>query len=305
MKLTSSFLSYLRYEKRYSPHTCQAYQSDLKQFRLYLDNNGFEELPLVSVENTQIRSYIVYLLQKDNSPSSIHRKASTLKSFYKFLLREQHIQQTPLNGVFLPKKGERLPQFIQQDKIERLLEEDFFPDGFAGARDRALIDLLYGTGIRRNELIQLKIPDLNLKHLHISVKGKGNKVRKIPIFTTLADVLQAYLIARTESFPNNTHNFVFVTDKGKQLYPKFVYNKVKHYLSFITTAEKRSPHILRHSFATHLANNGADLNAVKELLGHSSLAATQRYLHNSIDRLKQVYQKAHPKAKDSSKKSNN
>lgn len=305
MELTSSFLSYLRHEKRYSSHTCQAYQNDLKQFRDFLNDNGFDKLLLISVENTQIRSYIVYLLQKDNSPSSIHRKASTLKSFYKFLLRDGHIQQTPLHGVFLPKKGERLPQFIQQDKIEHLLDEDFFPEGFAGARDRALIDLLYGTGIRRSELIQLTINDLDFHKSNISVKGKGNKVRKIPIFSTLVEVLQNYLKTRSEVFPNCAHNFVFVTDKGKQLYPKFVYNKVRHYLSFVTTAEKRSPHVLRHSFATHLANNGADLNAVKELLGHSSLAATQRYLHNSVERLKQIYQKAHPKAKDSSKKSDN
>ncbi|MCP4441157.1 MAG: tyrosine-type recombinase/integrase [Aureispira sp.] len=296
----AAFLKHLQFEKRYSKHTCIAYQTDLEQFKDYLDRT-YDLQNLLEVQSMHIRSWTVSLMQLELSPTSIHRKISTLKTFYKFLLTNGDISQTPLNRVFLPKKGDRLPAFVEQGKLDTLFNELEFPVGFGGLRDNLLVDLLYSTGIRRSELINLKCIDIDQHKNTIKVTGKGNKIRLIPIHKDLKNLIVEYIEERKSTFPDAAHDYLLVTDKGKQLYPKFVYNKVTHYLSFVTTAQKKSPHVLRHSFATHLSNNGADLNAIKELLGHANLAATQLYTHNSIETLKKAYEQAHPTAKDKNK----
>lgn len=299
MKL-AAFLRYLEYEKRYSKHTCIAYKTDLEQFKAYLART-YELQNLLEVESMHIRSWTVSLMQAEIAPTSIHRKISSLKTFYKFLLTNGDISQTPLSRVFLPKKSERLPAFVEESKLDRLFNDLEFPVGFGGLRDNLLVDLLYSTGMRRSELINLKDTDVDQHRNTVRVTGKGNKIRLIPIGKELKELIVSYIEERKTTFPETIHGYLLVTDKGKQLYPKFVYNKVTHYLSFVTTAQKKSPHVLRHSFATHLSNNGADLNAIKELLGHSNLAATQLYTHNSIETLKKAYEQAHPTAKDKNK----
>jgi len=202
-----------------------------------------------------------------------------------------------MQKVIAPKVGKRLPVVVPVERLEFLFNQVEFGNDFKGIRDKTMLELLYQTGIRRSELMNLTYQDANLETLTIKVMGKGNKERLIPISRKLGETIQAYMTIRNATFPLELFNVLFVTEKGKKMYPKKVYAIVKHYLSLITTEEQRSPHVLRHSFATHLSNNGADLNAIKELLGHSSLAATQVYTHNSIERLKQIYQQAHPKAK--------
>ena len=260
-----SFIQYLQYEKRYSEHTVQSYKTDLEQF-LHFIKTQYELESWTAVQSTELRSWVVSLLQAGLAATSIHRKASSLKSFYKYLRQRGHITHNPMLNVHLPKKGERLPVVIEEHRMDVLFEQLKFPDGFEGLRDRLLLDLLYSTGMR-------------------------------PILPQLALLIAEYKATFQSIFPNVDHNRVFVTDNGSQLYPKFVYNKVKKYLSAITTATKKSPHVLRHSFATHLSNHGAELNAIKDLLGHSSLASTQIYTHTSIEKLKKVYENAHPKAK--------
>ena len=233
------------------------------------------------------------------SPKSINRKLSTLKSLFQFLLKKEKIEIDPMLKVVSPKTGKRLPAFVEEQKMDSLLEDITFPEGFKGLRDKLVLEILYQTGIRRSELIHLQISDIDFQNQLIKVLGKGNKERLIPINRQLRLLINDYLALRKTTFPDLLEiGQLMLTDKGKPMYPKFVYNLVKKYLSYVTTQEHRSPHILRHSFATHLSNNGADLNAIKELLGHSSLAATQIYTHNTIDRLKEIYQQAHPKAKN-------
>jgi len=213
-------------------------------------------------------------------------------------MKKGKLEKDPMLKVITPKVGKRLPVFVEEAPLQRLLEDVSFGNDFIGLRDRLIMDLFYQTGIRRSELIQLQISDIDFEGQAIKVLGKGNKERLIPINRDIRLQIENYLALRKTTFPNILElGQLFLTKKGKPLYPKLVYNLVKKYLSIVTTQEARSPHILRHSFATHLSNNGADLNAIKELLGHSSLAATQVYTHNSIERLKQIYQQAHPKAK--------
>lgn len=294
--MLNSFLQYIQHEKRYSAHTVQSYKTDLEQFSHFLKEQ-YELEALATAQSTHLRSWVVSLLQAGLAASSIHRKASSLKSFYKFLRQRGHISHNPLLNVYLPKKGERLPAFVEETRMEALFERICFPEGFEGLRDRLLLDLLYSTGMRRSELIGLTWEDIDRGNHSLRIKGKGNKMRLVPILPHLELLLNQYQSEFQTLFPKITHPFVLVTDEGKALYPKFVYNKVKKYLSTITTATKKSPHVLRHSFATHLSNNGAELNAIKDLLGHSSLASTQIYTHTSIENLKKVYEKAHPKAK--------
>jgi integrase/recombinase XerC len=298
--MIDSFLHYLQFEKRYAAHTLISYKNDLEQFQSFLlqqyDLSDFSE-----VKNTLIRSWVVYLLQGKAASSSIHRKISALKSFYKFLRQENKLKINPLVGVHLPKKGERLPHFIEENKMDRLLSDIQFPEGYEGDRDYLLIDLLYSTGMRRSELISLQWKDVDFHSQSIRVIGKGSKMRIIPLLPHIIDHLKSFRESQLELFPEAHPIFVITTDRGEQLYPKFVYNKVTQYLSTVTTMGKKSPHVLRHSFATHLSNKGADLNAIKDLLGHSSLASTQVYTHTSIENLKKVYDAAHPK----SKKNNN
>lgn len=292
-----AFVHYLRYEKRYSEATVQAYERDWQQFWAFAEQQ-YELSDWADLRSIHLRSWVVQLMQAQLSASSIHRKISTLKTYHKFLCSTERLSNRPFPTVLLPKKQERLPTFVESDDLIRLHEQLSFAEGYVGWRDFLLLELLYSTGMRRSELIQLTWEQVVLQDRHLKVLGKGKKTRLIPFGGSLAQVLEQYRNIQEETFgPITGGDYVLYTDKGKPLYPKFVYNKVRHYLSGVTTVQKRSPHVLRHSFATHLLNNGADLNAVKELLGHASLASTQIYTHNSIEELKKVYQQAHPKAK--------
>ena len=296
MELTV-FLNYLEYEKRYSKHTIVAYKHDLEQFLAFLLLN-YETTEWSKIKSMHMRSWVVQLMQQNLSATTIHRKISSLKTYHKFLLIRQSIPVSVFPHVLLPKKAERLPVYVEETQLAKLQTDICFPEGFAGLRDYLLLETLYVTGMRRSELIALEWGDVNMQSGHLKVVGKGNKMRLIPFSDELKTTFLKYRSFVKEEFPELGIEFILLTDKGKQMYPKFVYNKVNRYLSLVTTSKKRSPHILRHSFATHLSNNGADLNAIKELLGHANLAATQIYTHNSIEQLKKVYEQAHPKAKN-------
>lgn len=297
MRMTrNSFLKYLEYEKRYSPNTLIAYENDLKQFSEYMESvYGIGDT--VQTEFMHVRSWIVELMSESVSTRSINRKLSTLKSYFKYLQKREFIDTNPMQKVIAPKAGKKLPVFLNSKQTEQLFSQIEFEDSFSGIRDRLILELLYATGMRRAELIFLKISDIDFKANRLTVLGKGNKERIIPFGGALKDVLFSYIEQRKLSFPQIATNKLILTNKGVPVYPKLVYNTVKKYLSQVTTLDKRSPHVLRHTFATHLMDKGADLNAVKELLGHSSLAATQVYTHNSIEKLKRAYKQAHPKAK--------
>lgn len=291
------FLEYLSYEKRFSPHTVTAYKTDLKQFSTYLTQQ-YELQDWNEVRALYIRSWMVSLLDEGQSERTINRKLSSLKTFFKFLLRSEVITENPMAKVLAPKVGKRLPTFVREDNLEQLMNGVVeFPPSFEGIRDQTILQLFYTTGIRRAELLNLTASSIHWEAGQLKVKGKGGKERLIPLLPEVQAQLRAYVEVRVDTWPESTEAALFLTNRGTKVYPKYVYNIVKRYLSQVTTLEKKSPHVLRHSFATHLANNGADLNAIKELLGHSSLAATQVYTHNSIERLKEVYQQAHPRGK--------
>lgn len=292
--MIESFLKYIEFEKRYSKHTVSSYKIDLEQFNVFLSDLD-PQLNLHLVTYPHIRSWIISLVEDGISPSSINRKMASLRSYYKFLNKSGILKKDPTLQLKALKTSKRLPQFAQEAEMERLFDLVKFGNDFSGLRDWLLLELLYATGMRRSELIALKISSINLGKGQIKVLGKRNKERIIPLNKEVEELLQKYLQMRNEAY-GNVNNFLLLTDKGDPLYEGFVYRKVKKYLGATTSLEKKSPHILRHTFATHLLNNGADLNAVKELLGHSSLAATQVYTHNSLDKLKKVFEQAHPKA---------
>jgi integrase/recombinase XerC len=289
-----SFLSFLQHEKRYSSKTLIAYQTDLIQFTDFLQIQYHTDNP-TGATHFMVRAFIINLIEQGVTPRSVNRKISALKSFYKFLKKRELVSVNPMQKVISPKTSKRLPEYIEQKPMQLLLGHDLFTYDFAGQRDKLIIELFYNTGIRRDELIHLKISDINLSQKTLKVLGKGNKERIIPFDQKLADIIKHYTELRKEVATTETP-YLLLSDRGEKLYPKLVYNKVKHYLSMVTTADKRSPHVLRHTFATHLTNEGADLNAIKELLGHTSLAATQVYTHNNIQKLKDIYKKSHPKA---------
>ena len=289
-----SFHSYIEYERRYSRHTLEAYGHDLEQFGTYLKAEyGKEEVELAS--HLEIRSWIVQMMEQQITPRSINRKLSTLKSFFKFLIRKGIVKKSPLSKVLAPKTSKRLPVFVEKSGIERLLTDIEFPDSFEGARDKMILDLFYGTGMRRSELNNLRETDIDSYNAQIKVLGKGNKERIIPIQPQLRTALKEYIDLKNQSAAHPSV-YLFINKEGKLLNPSNIYQIVKKYLNLVTTIDKKSPHVLRHTYATHLMNNGADINAVKELLGHASLAATQVYTHNTIDKLKNIYKQAHPKA---------
>lgn len=292
-----AFFQYLQYEKRVSSHTLTAYTKDLEQFFDYL-KTAYDDLPITDVTHIQIRSWIVHQLNIGITPRSINRKLSTLKTYIKFLQKNKFIEHNPMLKVIAPKTGKRLPVFVHEHQMERLFELVDFGTDYNGQRDLLVMDMFYSTGMRQSELINLTIDDIDFSNNYFKVLGKGNKERLIPFSLDFRKSLKQYLYLRYQTFPDTSSREIFLTNKGKKLYPKLVYNLVKKYLSLVTTVEQRSPHVLRHSFATHLSNNGADLNAIKELLGHANLSATQIYTHNSMDQLRKVYEQAHPKAKE-------
>jgi integrase/recombinase XerC len=289
----NAFLSYLQFEKRYSVHTITAYSNDLLQFFDFIESQ-YDKFELEQVTGTMVRTWLASLKEATLTSKSLNRKISTLKSFFKFQMQTGVLIKSPMDTVTSPKMNKRLPAFVAENDIEQLLLNLSYAEGWKGFTEKMVIQLFYSTGMRLSELIQCKQVNVDLSKQQIKVLGKGNKERILPISASLAAELKKYIQqkpAQAEGVPN-----LFVTEKGQPLQPRAVYSFVKFYLSQVTTLQKKSPHILRHSFATHLMNNGADLNAVKELLGHSSLAATQVYTHNTIEKLKEVFAKAHPKA---------
>ena len=292
----SNFLKYLKYEKRCSQLTLNAYKKDIEQFADFLKSEyQIEDLSIV--EHRQVRYWVIALIQQSYKASSVTRKLRSISSFYNFLQKREYVSKNPCIGVQVPKIPHRLPSFIEEDKIQTLLHNVSDSESIKEVRNQLVLELLYGTGMRRFELIGLTIQSLDFANQQIKVLGKGNKQRLLPIGQELQRLLKRYLRLRAECFPNNQEKTLLLTNKGKPIYPKFVYNLVAKNLSPVVTNTRKSPHVLRHSFATNLLNNGADLYAVKELLGHSSLAATQIYTHNTIEKLKSAYQQAHPRKK--------
>jgi integrase/recombinase XerC len=295
MSHKESFLQYLQIEKRYSAHTVRSYANDLDQFFLFLTLQGQPDDPL-SVTSHDIRAWIVSMLDNNYSAVSVHRKISCLRVFYRYLRKEGVLKSDPLDKVSLPKRKKSLPVFVEEGAMDNLLDEYSFGEGFAGMRDRSIIEMLYLTGMRRAELIGLHDADVDLAEGSVKVTGKRNKQRIIPIVKSFADSLREYMKLRNSEIETVSEGWFFVTDKGNKLYDKYVYNIVNRYLTMVTTIEKKSPHILRHTFATHMLNRGADLNSIKEFLGHANLSATQIYTHNTFEKLKIIYKQAHPRA---------
>ena len=292
-----AFIEYLSYEKRASKLTVDAYQRDLRQFFTHIEKEqGISALKEVTTE--VIRAWILTLLEDEQvSARSVNRKISALRAFYRYEMKQQRIEHDPTAALQSPKFKGQLPEYVDQHDMEKLFNDELFTDNFEGKRDRLVLEMLYATGIRLSELLNLHRDDLNLEGKTIKVLGKRNKERIIPFGNQLLEILTSYLNFYENNFAEaNGNYYIFVTANGKQLYPKAVYRIVHKYLEMVTTISKKSPHVIRHTFATHLLNNGADLNAIKELLGHSSLSATQVYTHNSIEQLKSIYKQAHPRA---------
>ena len=289
------FLDYLSFQKRYSNHTIVSYKNDLNVFFDFMLIQ-FGETQLPEIKPTFIRSWLAELKQGGMESKSINRKISTLKSFFKYQLRQQTILVSPMTAIISPKVNKRLPQFVDKKDMTTLLQHVEFPDTWAGKTDELILELFYNTGMRQAELTGLKETAVSKNNGTIKVLGKGNKERIIPVSNQLMHKMEEYMAGKRKLLTAFDKDVLLVTASGKKLYPRYVYNTVNKYLGMVTTIDKKSPHVLRHTFATHLMNNGADLNAVKELLGHSSLAATQIYTHNTIEKLKNIHKKAHPKA---------
>ncbi len=294
MSHQESFLKYLRFEKRCSDHTIVAYKKDLDQFEEYLFKT-VGDFNVLEVDSKLVRAWVVELMENGMKPKTVNRKITSLKSFFKYLLREELIEKTPMISVISPKVPKKLPYFVDEGSLHRLLDNGYFRNDFEGIRDKLIVSLFYGTGIRLAELANLKGSDIHQSETLIRVLGKNNKERIVPYPRSLNNLIGEYLKARAVEFERDFSHF-FVTAKGKAVYHKLVYRVVNSNLALVTPLEKKSPHVLRHSYATHLLNRGADLNAVKELLGHSNLAATQVYTHTSTEKLQSIYKQAHPRA---------
>ncbi|RFC54467.1 tyrosine-type recombinase/integrase [Brumimicrobium aurantiacum] len=287
--MVEEFLVYISKEKRVSSHTCTAYKNDIESFLSFSAIENNTDLKEVSYQN--VRSWIVELINLGYSNRTVNRKLSSLRTFFKWALGLGFVDLDPMLKIKGPKLEKRLPEFVKEEEIDDSELKQLFPDGFSGFRDRLMIEVLYQTGIRLSELINLKRSDIDQDK--IKVLGKRNKERFIPLTVELFQQISAYL--DHEVYKEAGIEYVFITDKGKKLYPKFVYRKVNYYLSLLTNLSKRSPHILRHTFATHMLNNGAGLETLKEVLGHASLSATQVYTHNSFDQISKIYKQSHPR----------
>lgn len=293
-QFVSAFIEYILVEKRYSALTVQAYHKDLEQFFLYLKST-FEINDIKRLSHIHIRSWLAQLKENDISAKTINRKISTLKSFFKFLMKKEDVVYNPMLKIISPKNAKRLPVFINETNMQLLDSDNLFTNDFKGKTDKLIMEILYQTGMRRAEILGLEVNSFDKYNKTLKVLGKGNKERIIPLQKELCGLIEDYIILRNNC-SDISHLYLLSFETGKPLYEKYIYNSVKKYLSIITTLDKKSPHILRHTFATHILNKGADLNAVKELLGHANLNATQIYTHNTIEKLKEVYKKAHPKA---------
>ncbi len=293
MDYRESFIDYLKYEKRCSSHTVTAYKNDLDQFVQFC-TKVVGEFNVKKTDSKLVRSWIVQLMENELSARSVTRKITAVKSFFKFLLKEQIVTNNPAIYLALPKIRKKLPNFVEEPNLQHLLDDGFFSEDFVGIRDKLIITLLYGTGIRLGELLLLKDGDFNTKESLIKVLGKRKKERIIPYPTSINQLLELYINIRNTKIDIKTER-LFVTESGKAVYEKLVYRVVNNNLAKVTLLEKKSPHVLRHTYATHLLNKGADLSAVKELLGHSNLAATQVYTHTTFERLHDIYKQAHPR----------
>ncbi|MCU0430615.1 MAG: tyrosine-type recombinase/integrase [Cytophagaceae bacterium] len=289
----TAFLEYLQAEKRYSVHTIRSYELDLSQFHLFLQEQ-YSGLSPQDATFPIIRTWLAQLAAQQYEPKSIQRKIACLRSYFKFLQRKGQLQVNPMIRIKAPKAKKRLPVFVEEQNLQQLLLPEMFCEDWLGRRDKLVMELLYGTGIRLSELLQLQEKDIQLAQAQIKVLGKGNKQRIIPLHPALVLLISQVIADKKEQRVSSP--WLVNTEAGEQAYPMLIYRIVKEYLSKITTIEKKSPHVLRHSFATHLLNKGAELNAIKDLLGHSSLAATQVYTHNSLEQIKQIFKQAHPKA---------
>ena len=288
------FLDYVKYEKRFSPQTFIAYKTDLEQFIKFLSSKQIE---IKETTHHDIRLWIVEELEEGKTPRTVNRKISALKAFYKFLMRNNLVSANPTTKLIAPKQKKSLPVFVSETEMNTLFEHVTFPDTFEGIRDKTILELFYATGIRLSELSNIKREDIDFYTLTIKIIGKRKKERIVPFAPKLSSILKEYISAYENEWGKLSQNaFLFVTKEGKQVYPKLIYRIVRKYLDIVSMAEKRSPHVLRHTFATHLLDNDADLSAIKEILGHSSLAATQFYTHTSVEKLKKTYKQAHPRA---------
>ncbi|HQV00387.1 MAG TPA: tyrosine-type recombinase/integrase [Bacteroidia bacterium] len=289
-------MSYLTFEKRYSAHTILAYQTDLAQFFIYVEAQ-YQTVDITAINHFIIRSWVVSLMEAKLNPRSVNRKITVLKTFYKFLLLQGLVSNNPMEKIVAPKTAKRLPVFVDKPKMNKVLDVQHFSDDFLGKRNRLILELFYATGVRLSELCAVTLNQISLDSLQIKVLGKRNKERIIPFNQHLIPLLHDYLQMRkqvTGSLQTEI-NQLLITDKAKPVTGKQIYHIVRNSLGQHTTLQKRSPHVLRHTFATHLLDNGADINAIKELLGHSSLAATQVYTHNTIEKLKNIHKQAHPR----------
>ncbi|MFO8001647.1 MAG: tyrosine-type recombinase/integrase [Marinilabilia sp.] len=293
MLYTEAFLNYLKYEKRSSEHTLVAYESDLRQFDAYMKETGMDE---IQIKSRFVRNWVVAMHYNNLKPRSIHRKIASLKAYFRFLLREQIIETSPVEGVVLPKLPKNLPDFVKEKEMDFLLDHVSFGDDYPGVRDKTIIDLFYGTGIRLSELVALKDHDFDLSRGLVRVLGKRNKERLVPMNQNTVGNVSKYMEVRNQTFGSAKAPFFFLTDGGEAIYHKLVYRIVNKHLKVVTTLAKKSPHILRHTYATILLNRGADINAIKELLGHANLNATQIYTHNTFEKLSSIYNQAHPRA---------
>lgn len=287
------FSSYIANEKRYSAHTFRAYESDLQQFFDFAQTADENFNPLKG-DHELIREWIVFLLDNGDKPRSINRKLTTLHTYYKYLMREGLVSDNPTKKIIRPKTEKNLPYFVDKGAMQELFDRLQFPDDFEGHRDRTILLTFYCTGMRLSELCGLKLSDIDFHSSQLKVLGKRNKERIIPFAVELGACLKTYIAERDKIALDN--NYLFVTSKGEPVYSQLVYRLVNKYLGEVTTLDKKSPHVLRHTFATHMLNNGAELDAIKELLGHANLAATQVYTHTTFEKLKEVYNQAHPRA---------
>ncbi len=295
MDYITSFLSFLRYEKRSGEHTLVAYENDLNQFAGFLAGNNISDIS--SAGRKSIRMWIMSLMNDGYSPVSVNRKIASLRSFYKYLCREEVIEQNPCQYIDALKTPKRLPVFVQEPAMDLLLDQCPFGDDYEGVRNKTIIELFYQTGMRLSELTYLRVNQIDFSVENIIVEGKGEKHRIIPFGKRLKLILKSYIEIRNQTFGSQeTEDILFLTVKGKGIYPKLVYRVVQKHIAMVSSISKKSPHVLRHTFATILLNNGADLYAIKELLGHSSLAATQIYAHSDFERLNSIYKQAHPRA---------
>lgn len=288
------FLRYLEFEKRLSKHTLIAYETDLLQFSAFLKNT-YETEDLSQANYGMIRSWVAQLVEEKNEPRSVNRKIASLRAFFKYLLRQGTISKDPLLKIKVLKTQKRLPSFVREEEMNQLLDQVVFTDSFEGHRDKLIMELFYGSGMRLAELLQLSDKSINFKNRTLKVLGKRNKERVIPFSESLVQIIKDYQQARDKMLAKSEHALLLVTDDGKPAYRMMVQRIVRKYLS-TTSSDKKSPHVLRHTYATHLLNKGAEINAVKDLLGHSSLAATQVYTHNTMEKLKKTFEQAHPKA---------